>query len=242
MNTRKWNKAILLFAVFTLTLIGLQQFAFCHGGGGDGGGGNDSRASDSAQSTVVQVLQDQALADYEEAYMFEQYNDGMDRMDAEWIRFGSGDGDPNQEAIDRAEFFLWLAENAEALGDKLWGGTPNTIEVEGPPGSSPVKIGDKEIPNPGIAAPGSDGKPPSLSDFGPSIVWNGFLNITRTLGYGMLGENNRTVYNINQRSRSGRAINNFIANMDYRGRSIPRSNGEGYNVLGGGLNEAPRAE
>jgi hypothetical protein len=40
MNTRKWSKAILLFAVFTLTLIGLSQFAFCTGGsGGDGGGG-----------------------------------------------------------------------------------------------------------------------------------------------------------------------------------------------------------
>jgi hypothetical protein len=40
MNTRKWSKTILLFALFTLTLIGLPQFAFCTGGsGGDGGGG-----------------------------------------------------------------------------------------------------------------------------------------------------------------------------------------------------------
>lgn len=37
MNKRKWSKSVLLFAVFTLTLIGFQQSAFCtSGGGGDG--------------------------------------------------------------------------------------------------------------------------------------------------------------------------------------------------------------
>lgn len=46
MNIRKWSKAILLFAVFTLALIGFQQFAFCHGGGGGGGGGGDGEDRD----------------------------------------------------------------------------------------------------------------------------------------------------------------------------------------------------
>ncbi len=38
MNKRKWSKFVLLFAVVTLTLIGFQQSAFCHGGGGGGDG------------------------------------------------------------------------------------------------------------------------------------------------------------------------------------------------------------
>jgi hypothetical protein len=47
MNKRKWSKSLLLFAVFTLTLLGFQQPAFCTGGsggdGGDGGGGGEER-------------------------------------------------------------------------------------------------------------------------------------------------------------------------------------------------------
>lgn len=37
MTKRKWSKSVLLFAVFTLTLMGFQQFAFCTGGGGGDG-------------------------------------------------------------------------------------------------------------------------------------------------------------------------------------------------------------
>lgn len=226
----------LIFVLVLISFLALFSAAStlaCNGGGGGGGGGGgESESTPPSTGITIDSIENAELATFEEQAQFAQYNEGLDRIDGEFQPIGHEEN-PQQTALDRAEFFAWLSDRTEAAGDGKWGGLPGTTSVGGgPPGSKNTESVDVIT------------SVPDLAGLATCIVWNATLNTSRTLGYGMMGGNNRTVYNINQQSRSGRAINHFIANSEYHGRqrSGPGRNGNSYNVLGGGHNEAPRAE